>query len=97
LPASPGADKTDWTDDAGQRWTANWEDELLASWTLWQEGEPRLWWSRQPRGGVLSHRDGAQFRWRQVAREKLLASSYKRLETPAEYRFGECRPEDEPD
>jgi len=96
LAAPPAADRADWTDDAGQRWTARWEGELLASWTLWQTGEPRLWWSRQPRGGVLSHRDGSQFRWRQVTREQLLPSSYRRLEAPAEYRFGECRAESEP-
>ncbi len=96
LPAPAEVDPSDWTDDDGRRWTARWEDDLLASWTLWQAGEPQLWWSRQPRGGVLSHRDGSQFRWRQVTREKLLPSSYRPIEAPAEYRFGACRAEDEP-
>lgn len=95
LEAPPDLDRTDWIDDTGQRWTARWEDDLLAAWTLWQEGEPQLWWSRQPHGGVLSHRDGSQFRWRRTAREKLLRSSYQRLEVPEGYRLGQCRTEGE--
>ena len=50
---------------------------------------------RQSRGGVLSHRDGSQFRWRQTAREKLLRSSYQRLVAPEGYRLGACRVESE--
>lgn len=95
LPAPPGADRADWTDQAGQRWTARWQDDLLVSWTLWQSGEPQLWWSRQDRVAVLSHRDGSQFRWRQTAREKLQPSTYKRIEAPAGYNFGRCRAEGE--
>jgi hypothetical protein len=91
LPPPPGADRADWTDEEGQRWTARWEGELLTAWTLWQSGEPQLWWSRQPRGGILSHRDGSQFRWHRVAREEFLPAEYRPLEPPAEYRFGECR------
>ena len=91
LEAPPGVDRADWTDDDGRRWTSRTEDGLLAAWTLWQSGEPQLWWTRQPRGGVLSHRDGSQFRWRQTAREDLPPASYRRIEAPAEYRFGECR------
>ncbi len=90
LPAPPDADRTDWTDETGQRWTARWEDGSLASWMLWQAGEPQLWWSRQDQGGVLSHRDGSQFRWRQTAREKLVPSSYRRIEAPARYHLGQC-------
>ena len=96
MPAPADADRTDWTDDAGQRWTARWEDGELAGWMLWQAGEPQLWWSRQPRGGILSHRDGSQFRWRQTAREDLVPGEYRRIEAPAEYRFGECRVQEEP-
>jgi hypothetical protein len=95
LAPPPGVDREDWIDDAGQRWTARWQDGLLASWTLWQGGEPQLWWSRQPRGGVLSHRDGSQFRWRQTAREKLPPAGYERLEAPVGYRLGRCAVEDE--
>ena len=96
LAAPAGADPADWTDAAGQRWTARWEGELLAAWTLWQGGEPRLWWSRQTDGGILSHRDGSQFRWRRTAREKMSPSSYRRLEAPAAYERGECRAAEAP-
>ena len=91
-----GADRSDWTDETGRRWTASWEGDRLEAWTLWQEGEPRLSWRRQGRGGVLSHLAGSQFRWRQVTREKLQPSTYRRLEAPADYRFGECRSEAAP-
>ena len=91
LPVPPGADREDWIDDAGQRWTARWQAGELVSWTLWQDGEPQLWWSRQPRGGILSHRDGSQFRWRETAREALAPASYRPLEAPAGYELGECR------
>ncbi len=92
--APAGADRTDWTDETGQRWTARWEDGQLVSWVLWQAAEPQLWWSRQPRGGILSHRDGSQFRWRQTAREDLAPDSYRRIEVPAGYELGECGPEE---
>ena len=91
LPAPPGADPADWTDEAGQRWTVRREEERLAAWTLWQAGEPQLWWTRQASGGVLSHRDGSQFRWRTTAREEIPASSYQRLEAPEGYEMGTCR------
>lgn len=91
LMAPAGVDKSDWTDDTGQRWTVRRQGDQLVSWTMWQAGEPRLWWSQQPRGGVLSHRDGSQFRWRQVTREALLPTDYRRLEVPAEYSLRECQ------
>ena len=95
VPVPVGGDREDWTDETGRRWTASWEEDRLVAWTLWAEGEPRLWWSRQDRSGILSHREGSQFRWRQVAREKLQPSTYRRLEAPPDYRFGECRTEAE--
>jgi hypothetical protein len=91
-----GADRADWTDETGQRWTARWQDDQLVSWTMWQAAEPQLWWSRQPRGGILSHRDGSQFRWRQTAQEELSPASYRRLEAPAGYDLGECAPQAPP-
>lgn len=93
LPAPEGVDREDWTDATGRRWTVRWEDDLPAAWTMWEGGEPQLWWSRQREGGVLSHRDGSQFRWRRTAREKLLPASYRRLEVPADYRLVDCSSE----
>ena len=91
LPPPPGAaDPGDWSDDSGSRWTLHRDDGRLGSWTLWQEGEPRLSWKRQSDGGVLSHLDGAQFRWRQVTREKLSPASYRRIEAPSDYPLEAC-------
>lgn len=54
-------------DPRGRRWTVG-----VSSWTVWQGGEPWLWWGRDEEGeGVLSHREGSQLRWRQVAGERL--------------------------
>lgn len=90
LRAPADTDESDWTDGAGQRWTSRRQGERLESWTLWQSGQPRLWWRRQPRGGVLSHRDGSQFRWRQVAQEHQPPSGYQRVVIPPDYESGEC-------
>lgn len=86
----PAADASDWTDPTGRRWTARREAGALAAWTLWEEGEPVLWWLRQPRGGILSHREGSQFRWKEAAREPLPDGGYSPLEVPEGYALGAC-------
>lgn len=85
-----GADTEDWTDPSGRRWTARHQAGELEAWTLWEEGRPVLWWSRQPRGGILSHRDGSQFRWKQAASEPLAEAAYPPLEVPEGYELGTC-------
>lgn len=62
-------------------------------WTLWIEGEPLVWWQRRPKGGLLSHRRGAQVSWSKVADERI-AGELSTLEIPADYSPGRC---DEPD
>ena len=43
-----------------------------SGWTLWQNGEPWLWWHGEAAGeGMLSHRAGTQLRWKRVAGEPL--------------------------
>ncbi len=60
-------------DSQGRRWTASGGSSQPDSWTVWQAGEPWLWWGRDEQGeGVLSHRDGSQLRWRHVAGEPLV-------------------------
>ncbi len=77
LPAAPGAATwdldggIDFVDRGGHRWTARTQGGILAAWTLWSEDSPLLWWTRQKAGGILSHRLGRQFRWREVAKEAL--------------------------
>ena len=94
LPVSSGraaaGDELDLVDSAGRRWTARNDEDGLASWTLWDEGEPSLWWLAQGRsGGVLSHRGGSQFRWREGAVEPL-AEGAELLEPPAGYSRVDC-------
>ena len=94
LPSSParaGADPTDFVDAGGRRWTSRSADGGggLDAWTLWEEERPLLWWSRRDSGGVLSHRDGAQFRWRRTVAESL-ASPPPALAVPDGYRQIAC-------
>ncbi len=94
LPVEPpgGASDSrdlDFTDRDGNRWTATLEEGAAASWTLWENAEPKLWWIRQPKGGILSHRDGAQFRWRLTVTEPL-ADPELDLDIPDGYLPGAC-------
>lgn len=97
LPVPPPAARAsaaeiDFRDQRGRRWTARLDEGAPASWTLWEAGEPLLWWQPQPRGGVLSHRRGAQFRWRETVAEPLAAgpSALGPGAPPEGYREVEC-------
>ncbi len=66
----------EYRDRNGRRWTVI--TTLTASgpepsgWTLWENGEPWLWWHGEAAGeGMLSHRAGTQLRWKRVAGEPL--------------------------
>jgi len=83
-------------DDSGRRWTAEWKDSMLNSWTLWQEEEPRVWWMRQPKGGILSSRLGSQIRWRQTLEERL-QDDFQVPELPVDYEEGVCNESDLPE
>jgi len=48
-----------------------------------------LWWQRRDHGGVLSHRDGAQFRWRRSVTEPL-SEAPPALAIPAGYVTADC-------
>ncbi|MFQ5527521.1 MAG: hypothetical protein ACE5GX_14820 [Thermoanaerobaculia bacterium] len=73
LPSDLRPDPGDgYRDGSGRRWTIVGPQLAPDSWTIWQDGEPWLWWGRGPQGGgVLSHRTGSQLRWRQVVAEAL--------------------------
>jgi hypothetical protein len=81
-------DAIDFRDAAGRRWTATFEGGEPVTWTLWQEGRPLLWWQRQPGGGVLSHREGSQFRWRQSVVEQHAGEFV--LQVPEDYHHADC-------
>jgi hypothetical protein len=76
-------------DSTGQRWTARLEEGRPRSWMLWQGEQPSLWWLAQPRGGILSHRSGSQFRWRESVAEPL-AEELGTPPPPPEYTRVEC-------
>ena len=95
LPVEVGADsmtadaRFDHTDPDNRRWTGRLEAGTPSSWMLWQGEQPVLWWTRQDKGGVLSHHEGVQFRWRTVVREPL-ESGFERLAAPGGYTKAAC-------
>ncbi len=80
----------DFRDPEGRRWTARYAGPEAQAWTLWEDEEPFLWWQRQDRGGVLSHRAGSQFRWRRAVSEAL-SGEIDPLEAPPAYSLVECQ------
>ncbi len=79
-----------------RRWSIRREDGELSAWTLWLSDEPTLWWTRQGKGGILSHRDGSQFRWRLVVAEPL-ATGMSDLAVPTDYLQIRCDEYDLPE
>lgn len=88
IPARPDAEGVAITENGlwgfrdreGRRWTLVEEGGRLASWTLWKEGSPAVWWSRD--GDVLylsAREEELQLRWRSGAPEPLATG----LTTPA--------------
>ncbi|MGB6362116.1 MAG: hypothetical protein WBG64_05545, partial [Thermoanaerobaculia bacterium] len=64
LPVAVGADSVtddarfDFTDPNQRRWTGSFEAGKPSSWMLWEGEQPLVWWTRQDKGGILSHREG---------------------------------------
>ena len=76
--------------ESGRRWSIRRQDDgAIAAWTMWVGEQPMLWWTRQDKGGILSHRDGSQFRWRLVIEEEIEAS-LARLAPPPGFREIPC-------
>ncbi|MDX1503040.1 MAG: hypothetical protein R3325_11840 [Thermoanaerobaculia bacterium] len=77
-PAHPPEDAEGerFEDAEGRWWSLREGPEGLAAWTLWSGDEPVLWWQAQPRGGILSHRRGSQFRWRSSVAEETEGSRF---------------------
>ena len=63
LPGDLSVAADGWRDGAGRRWTVVGSPEEPEGWTVWEAGEPWLWWGRGQDGeGILSHRAGSQLR-----------------------------------
>jgi hypothetical protein len=79
----------DFTDADKRRWTGSIEAGKPSSWMLWEGEQPVLWWTRQDNGGILSHRQGVQLRWKSVVREPL-DGGLERLTVPGGYAKVAC-------
>lgn len=101
LPTEPetidhsSAEEIDFRGRDGRRWTSRLDAGRPTSWVLWEESRPALWWSRQGEGGVLSHRQGIQIRWREIVNEAL-QSPLVDLQVPSGYESLECHTRDLP-
>lgn len=98
IPAAPagGSDgsrvgeRLSFRDDEGRRWTAELVRGWPVAWTLWNDGEPRVWWRRSGDGSRLVDRErGLQMTWREVGREPL-AEALGPPVSPAGYEPGVC-------
>lgn len=87
---TPATEPGEFLDSHGRRWTVRGSATEPDGWTVWEEGEPWLWWQRLEAGaGVLSHRGGSQWNWRLIAREPL-ASDLDDLVLESSYRWVGC-------
>jgi len=85
----PVGESVEFTDKQGRQWRFRRDEQGLAAWTLWIEGAPTLWWTREGTGGILSHRDGSQFRWRRIV-EEAMEVPFEALQTPTDYQRIRC-------
>ena len=86
----------EFSDAENRRWSVRQEAGELAAWTVWIHETPTLWWTRHNKGGILSHRDGSQFRWRRVVEEPLEAP-LQGLDRPEDYVQINCDEYDVPE
>lgn len=92
----PQGESTEYRDTQGRRWSVRTEGAGITAWTMWVADVPTLWWTRQGKGGILSHRDGSQFRWRQVVEEPT-GSKLISLKPPEGFRQVPCHEYDLPE
>lgn len=100
IPEAPTAEKEpDWRgrdlefeDGTGRRWAAELgEAGSVDGWTLWNQGQPAVWFMRRDSWSYLSDRSrGVQVRWREVLREAL-NGELQTLRAPGGYRQAPCR------
>lgn len=101
LPTDPetihrsSAEEIDFRGSDGRRWTSRLEAGRPKSWVLWEDSRPALWWSRRGEGGMVSHRQGIQIRWREIVAEPL-QSPVLDLQIPSGYGPSECHARDLP-
>ena len=89
-------ESAEYRDTHGRRWSVRTESDRPVAWTLWVTDAPTLWWTREGKGGILSHRDGSQFRWRQVV-DEATESKLRPLAPPESFRQVSCDAYDLPE
>lgn len=78
-------------DDFGRRYRVRLEAGRLQSWSLWQDGQPYAWWTRQGSLSYLSApRQELQLRWQQTSSTGPLRTELTALEVPDGYVAGRC-------
>lgn len=85
----PIGDSMEHEDSQGRRWSVRRENDEVIAWTLWVSALPTLWWTKSNKAGILSHRDGGQFRWRSVVQEPMGAPMVS-LTPPDNFRQVTC-------
>jgi hypothetical protein len=76
--------------DGERKWAWSAPDGELAQWTLWERGEPAVWWSRRGAEATLSVRWRAtQVRWQSSVTEPI-GKPLAALAPPAGYEEGPC-------
>ncbi len=89
LPVPAPADaQEEWTDAAGGRWRATYDDDEISGWLLSDDKGPAVWWTRQRNGGILSRRGGEQYRWTLIVSEEIRQAL--RDPVPAGFEEGVC-------
>lgn len=86
----PAGEELSYRDARGRRWSARLEGGTVAGWTLWEEGEPAVWWRKADGESLLSdRRRGLQMSWREVGAEGL-GDGLGEPGVPEGYRVTEC-------
>jgi hypothetical protein len=88
-------EELEFLDADGERWSARLAGGEAIAWTLWSRGQPALWWTRESKGGILSHRAGSQIRWRFTLSEPL-PGTWQPLRPASSYPQVDCRETDLP-
>lgn len=74
VEAEPGGElrALSYADGEGRRWRVETVRGWPVAWSLWEDGEPRVWWRRSGDEARLADRErGLQMSWREVGREPL--------------------------
>lgn len=93
--ASSSPRRLDFRDEVDRRWRVRLSADRPVAWTMRRRGEAVLWWTDEPKGGILSHREGSQFRWRRTAVEPL-PPGFRQLTPPDDYQRIPCHESDLP-